>query len=143
MPLILDQRETMLTSGIVQSYIAAKKLPEDITITRLTELFDAAGVVANIKIISPPEVQLQEDEKPSKTAIIVYYSDETARRALQDLDENMSLDLSRAIELQYFGPSTMQAVENELNQQALAKALQETWLGASTNGTKETIAPYF
>ncbi|KAG8804437.1 hypothetical protein FRC17_005974 [Serendipita sp. 399] len=108
------------------------------------QLFDAVGVVANIKIISSPEVQSQEeDEKPSKTAIIVYYSDETARKALEDLDGNMSLDLSRPIELQYFGPSTMQAVESELKKQALAKALQGTWLDTSVNGTKKEMGEFY
>jgi hypothetical protein len=43
-------------------------------------------------------------------AIVVYYSDETARRALEDLDGNMSLGLSSPLELEYFGPSDMRTV---------------------------------
>jgi len=52
-------------------------------------------------------------------AIVVYYSDETARRALEDLDGNMSLGLSSPLELEYFGPSDMRAVELELERRSL------------------------
>lgn len=43
-------------------------------------------------------------------AIVVYYSDETAKRALEDLEGNMSLDQSTPLELEYFGPSEMRDV---------------------------------
>lgn len=36
---------------------------------------------------------------------MAYYSDETARRALQELDGNMALSLSHPIALEYLGPS--------------------------------------
>ncbi|PVF97709.1 hypothetical protein CPB86DRAFT_785501 [Serendipita vermifera] len=99
-------------SGITQSYIAARNLLEGVTVPQLTELFDAAGVVANIKILANP--QKREDGSMSRTAVIVYYSNEDAMRALQDLDGNASLNLSSPLELEYFGPSSMEQVEGEL-----------------------------
>jgi len=111
MPYNPEHRETLGQEGIVQSYIAAKNLPEDVTVEQLTLLFDSAGVVANIKLFPVRE--------GSRTAIVVYYSDETARRALEDLDGNMSLGLSSPLELEYFGPSDMRAVELELERRSL------------------------
>lgn len=45
-----------------------------------------------------------------KTAIIGYYSDETAREALQGLNENMALGLDRPLRLEYYGPMEMNEV---------------------------------
>lgn len=46
----------------------------------------------------------------SRTAIIVYYSDDTARRALEELEGNDSLKRSSPLELEYFGPLSMKDV---------------------------------
>jgi hypothetical protein len=46
----------------------------------------------------------------ARTAIIGYYSDETARAAVQDLHENMAFGLNRPLKLKYYGPIEMKEV---------------------------------
>ncbi|KIM31888.1 hypothetical protein M408DRAFT_327285 [Serendipita vermifera MAFF 305830] len=111
MPYTEDQ-ENRVSEGIVQSFIAAGNLPVNVTVEQLTQLFDAAGLVSNIKILDFQESQA--DGSLAKTAIIGYYSDETARNALKDLYENMALGLDRPLKLQYYGPIEMKEVEAQI-----------------------------
>jgi len=52
----------------------------------------------------------QADGSPVRTAIIGYFSDETARTALRDFHDNMALGLDRPLKLEYYGPVDMNEV---------------------------------
>jgi len=110
--LYTGELESLGNTGIIQSFIAASNLPPNVTVEELTQLFDAAGLVSNIKILDIAENQA--DGSQAKTAIVGYYSDETARAALRYLHENMALSLERPLRLEYYGPIAMNEVEAEL-----------------------------
>lgn len=99
---------------------AAKNLPSSVNVSELTRLFDAPGLVANIRILK--NLYNRPDGQECKAAVIAYYSEETAMKALQELDGNMALDLSNPLELEYFGPAdNISTVEKELEKKLQAR----------------------